>query len=45
MSCAEKVDYHGITTNLPKKTALAHIPRVPFDAGGAFNLQILMSDA
>ena len=28
-----------------KKAASAQIPRVPFDAGGAFNLQILMSDA
>jgi|SaaInlStandDraft_1057018.scaffolds.fasta_scaffold22585_2 hypothetical protein len=28
-----------------KKAALAHIPRVPFDAAGAFNLQILVSDA
>ena len=28
-----------------KKAALAQIPRVPFDVGGAFNLQILMSDA
>ena len=28
-----------------KKAALAHIPRVPFDAGGAFSLQILVLDA
>jgi len=28
-----------------KKAALAHIPRVPFDAGGAFSLQILVLGA
>ncbi len=42
MICAEKVDYHGITTNLPQKSGFsAHPACARFDADGAFNLQIL----